>query len=99
MVVDHDSGLQSECCAQVPGSGRQMGLETDESDEVLPDLHPSQSNRAVSAIVVAPERWRPCLWVVSVDTGKDCRISAGPIGLECLIEQSRFHQDDREIDF
>jgi len=32
MVVDHDSGLQSECCAEVPGSGRQMGLETDESD-------------------------------------------------------------------
>ena len=43
--------------------------------------------------------WRPCLWVVSVDTGKDCRTAAGPLGLGCLIVETRFHQDDREIDF
>ena len=36
--------------------------------------------------------------MVSVNKGKDCRIVAGPLELECLIVQRRFHQDDREID-
>ena len=98
-MVDHGSGLQFECCAQVIGAERAVGAQADEGDEVLPDQHPSQSDRAVSAVVVATQCRTPCLWVVTIDTSKDCRIAAGPLGLECLIAESRFHQDDREIDF
>ena len=76
-----------------------MGVQTDEGDEVLPDQHPSQSHRAVSAVDVAAQCRTPCISVVIVDTGKDYRITAGPFGVECLVVQSRFHQDDREIDF
>ena len=76
-----------------------MGLETDESDEVLPDQHPCPRNRSVSAIVLATQCRRTGLWLVSVDTRKDCRITAGPVALKCLSDQSRFYQDDREIGF
>ena len=58
-----------------------MGLEMDESDEVLSDQHPCPGNWAVQAIVLALQCRRPCLWVVGIDTGKDCRITAGSAGI------------------
>ena len=74
-----------------------MGFQTDESPAVLPDQHPSQSHRSVSAVVVTTQCRRPCLWMVGVDTGKDCCIITGAVGLDVLIGQTGFHQDDREI--
>ncbi len=34
-----------------------------------------------------------------MDPGKNIRIAARPVGLDGLIGQIRFHQDDREIEF
>ena len=74
-------------------------MQADESDEVFPDQYPCPGNWALAAVVVATQCQRPCLCVVSVDPGKDFRITASPIGLECPMGHSRFHQDDRQRDF
>ena len=37
--------------------------------------------------------------MVVVDTGKDCRLIGGALGIDALIYAARFHHDDREIDF
>jgi hypothetical protein len=98
-VVDHDSGVQSECCTEVIGSGREMGAQADESDAFLPDQHPGQSDRTVSAAFVACQSRTSCLRVAVVNTGQDRRIGACPLGLTGWIVRSCFHQDDREIGF
>jgi hypothetical protein len=79
--------------------GGRWVIQADESDQISPDQHSGQGHGAVSAVVVAAQCGRPCLWVVSVDTGENCRVSAGPFGVGCLGVESRFHQDDREIGF
>ena len=99
MVVDYDSGLQSECCASVFGSGRQVGTQTDESDAVLSDQHPGQSHWTVAAVVLTAQCRRFYLRVVIVDTGKDRQSGAVFLRIEGLVNRSRFHQDYREVDF
>lgn len=74
-------------------------MQADEGDAVLPDQHPRPSYWSVSAVVVTTQFRRPCLWMVSVDTGKDCCIITSPVGIDVLIGQTDFHQDDREIQF
>jgi len=82
MVADHDSGLQSECCTEVTGSGRKMGTQADESDAVLPDQHPGHSHWTVSTVVLTSQCPTPCLCMACVNTGKDCGTGSGPLGLE-----------------
>jgi len=68
-----------------------MGTQTDESDEVLSDQHPSQGHRTVSTVVVTTQCRTPCLCVVGVDTGKDRRVGSRPVGIVGRTGQSRFH--------
>jgi hypothetical protein len=48
-----------------------VGIYADESDPISPDQYPGLSHGEVSAVVVATERRRPCLWVVASDPRKD----------------------------
>jgi hypothetical protein len=67
-----------------------VGIQADESDEILPDQHPGQGNGEISAIVVATECGKLCLWVVTSAPCKDSGI--GFIGMKglCIAEGLRF---------
>jgi hypothetical protein len=82
VVVDHGFGFQFECCAEVFGAGRAVGIQADESDEILPDQHSGQGDGAVSTVVVATECGRDCVWVVAPDPRKDR--GSGFIGMKEL---------------
>ena len=67
-----------------------MGIQADESDQVLLNQHPGKGNGAVSAGVVATQFRRLCVWVVASDPCKDSRV--GFIGMKelCIAEGLRF---------
>ena len=56
MVVDHDTGAESECYFEVPGIGRAMGLQADEGHKVSPDQYCSQSNGQIPATGIEAEQ-------------------------------------------
>jgi len=67
-----------------------VGIQADESDEISPDQHPGQGDGEVSAVVVATQCRRLCLWVVASDPCEDSRV--GLIGMKelCIAEGLRF---------
>ena len=67
-----------------------MGIQADESDQISPDQPPGEGNGEISAVVVATECGRFCVWVVAADPCKDS--GSGFIGMKelCVAEGLRF---------